>query len=264
LVTPVLLLTCLLLQVAQLRASERVAATLLQGQLQPAAAAADLARKTGNSNQATAEAAAAGLDGLGLDQQAAMVAAAAADSSVAIDVKQDASTVSEAAAGSEQQQQPGVRSGGSFGSLTAARARGLLSRGSFGQLGELAQRVTAHAASAAGPAGTAAAAQLQRLLGNTSSSSSVVGGLLSSSSSSSAMRGQVSARVWLLVGYVSVLHLCLMVAFTSKAAPASLSPAELLKLCGGAAAAGLGAAGNAAAAGRGGGAAADPRANALP
>jgi uncharacterized membrane protein YdcZ (DUF606 family) len=75
------------------------------------------------------------------------------------------------------------------------------------------------------------------------------------------MRGQISARVWLLVGYVSVLHLCLMVAFTSKAAPASLSPAELLKLCGGAA----GGVGNtAAAAAAGVVAAVDPRANALP
>jgi hypothetical protein len=244
----------------------------MQGQLQPAAGVASQSTNNSiNSSNGGSQPATAGLQvlgGLRLEQAStlpAAAAAAAAANSIAIDVEHgmavasNASTAAStaAAAGSEQQQQ-GMRPAGSFGSLTAGRARGLLSRGSFGQLGELAQRLTSQASSAAGPAGAAAAAQLQRLLGNGSSSSGIGGLLSGSSGSGNAMRGQVSARVWLLVGYVSVLHLCLMVAFTSKAAPASLSLAELLKLCGGAAAGGgVGAA-------AAGVAAADPRANALP
>jgi hypothetical protein len=257
-----------------MRASERIAATLLQGQLQRAGSTTNsTANHTASNSNSSSGPAAAGLQvlgGLGLQQSSSLATAtaAAADTgvSIAIDVAHGGSaaadvtaTAPSAAAGAEQQQ-AGLRpAGGSFSSLTAARARGLLPRGSFGQLGELAQRLTSQVGSAAGPAGAAAAAQLQRLLDN--SSSSGIGGLLSSSSSSSgnAMRGQVSARVWLLVGYVSVLHLCLMVAFTSKAAPASLSPAELLKLCGGG-----GGGGAAAAAAAGVAAGVDPRANALP
>lgn len=108
------------------------------------------------------------------------------------------------------------------GTLSMLRMKSFLARGSsFGNLGDAAQRAGAKSRSGPSNSGAAAgaAAQAQSLLGG----------------SSSAVRGQLSVRVWLLVVYVALLHLGLMMSFTSPGPTSRLafSPVELTKLCSG-------------------------------
>jgi hypothetical protein len=157
------------------------------------------------------------LTSLGLDTSPSLLATAADVEAAAVEIAGAAGAGSSAAtAASDADSQQGLRGNLVGPSGSSTRARSLLMSTSR-KLGDLAQQVASKSGMGRLPLS--------------------VSGINIASAGASTMKGELSMRAWLLVGYVCVLHFALMMSFTSRtpaglSGTAGLSAHELIALCG--------------------------------